>query len=192
MDNYDEKACMCVGRFMRDFATNESILYSILSTIFDLSSWSFLILQRGISFDSKLQIVAVALEEQGIEFKDIFKKIKRHQLLRNVIAHSKFSGESDGVEFDCVDRKGRLALPVEIRPRDPQDIFYDTLITYDELQEYHSEAKEILFRLFDIEGACEPMKDGFSRKIVQKIDECFQGYTGNIIKFPGTTKMDDN
>lgn len=159
---------MYVGRFLKDFGNIESMINEVFSTIFDLNNWGGMLLQAHLPFAKKLELSELGLKAQELDYKKTFERIRYHQKFRNVIAHCKFSDESayGGIDFDFVNRKGRLSLPAGLIKEEN-----DTLVPYELLDDLHEEAWQLINEVSLIHGACEPQEFEKSESLMQEVME---------------------
>jgi hypothetical protein len=120
-----KKACEHVGNFLLHFAWVSSVTEELFYCKFNLDSFTSMILTHHIPLRKKLELLQYAFERQGISCDKSLDRVNFFHDIRNAIAHSAFEHSPSftvtrgrqkiyypaGVQFDWVDRQGRLRLP---------------------------------------------------------------------------------
>jgi DNA primase large subunit len=115
-----ERACAQVGRFLYHFAHLENQIDAALAKLFELDTNSANTITASVDFFKRFNFVLTATLQQISEKKErdrvrkILKKVAAHNNERQVVAHSRFEPEGDGVRFRrVVAREGTVRVPDE-------------------------------------------------------------------------------
>jgi hypothetical protein len=172
-----QKAWAYVGRFLWGFAVVEAVINEIFIKLFNLKGASLILLgSPSIDLRKKLELIRVVLDLRG-EKTDIFGRMHNLMTVRNVVAHRAFGLDGGGIDFDYVDKRGKLALPEEIRSSTGE-----TIISFGQLDSYDGQLAQ-LFDSFDkLLASTEPITDlapDVQAEMEKVIDQ-----SDNVLRFP--------
>ncbi|RUV00680.1 hypothetical protein EOB36_15910 [Mesorhizobium sp. M6A.T.Cr.TU.017.01.1.1] len=168
-DDDEEKAWRYVGRFLQDFARLEVQIDELFRAVFGLNDWGALLLQKALHIGQKINLTETGVGYQGLDYNDIFNRVRRHQQLRNVIAHCYFNGEKLAGGIDFLHYEAGTGKLKSLPGNDG-----DTLLQYVTLDALHEEASRLTLRLEEAVKECTPQQfDGHEdvrRAIVAALD----------------------
>src|SRR6266700_266780 len=176
--NEHTKAWAYVGRFLWGFAIVEQAVDRIFADLFDMGPIAYLLCMGNLDFRRKLEFVKVGLKHQGIKPDKAFDQIHKLHNVRNVIAHRVFGTEHDGIEFDYVDKSGKLAHS----ELETSKGFLNVSISFAQFDSYDEQ-------LARLEEQLEKMFDSFAAiaeidaDLAQNLDNVIEG-SENVIRFP--------
>jgi hypothetical protein len=130
----------------------------------------------------KLEFIKVGLKHQGIKQDKAFDQIHKLHNVRNVIAHRVFGTENDGIEFDYVDKSGKLAHS----ELETSKGFLNASISFVQFDSYDEQ-------LARLEEQLEKMFDSFASiakidaDLAQNLENVIEG-SENVIRFPTDPK----
>ena len=118
-----ERACVQVGRFLYHFAKLENQIDVAFAKLFELDSNYANIITGSVDFFKKFNFVRTATAQQ-ISDKTECARVERtlnkvgcYNTQRQVVAHSRFEPEGDGVRFTrIVARDGTVTRPIQDGP----------------------------------------------------------------------------
>jgi hypothetical protein len=178
---YVEKAWAYVGRFLWLFALVETVVNEIFVKLFDLKGASLIFLGQGtIDFRKKLDLIKVVLSLRG-ENPDLFGKLHHLIMVRNVIAHCAFDYDEreGGIDFDYVDKKGKLILPKEIRGGREDE---DTIISFEQLDLYDEQLAQVWDELQKLLHDIRPITH-LAPEVQAKLEKVIE-QSDNVYRFP--------
>jgi hypothetical protein len=114
-----ERACAQVGRFMYHFAQLENQIDAAVARLFELKDNTAKIINGSVDFFKRFNLVHTAVRYQvdDGEYKRLYKilnEVPKHNIARQVVAHSRFEPAGDGVKFTrVVARDGTVKIPDE-------------------------------------------------------------------------------
>jgi hypothetical protein len=165
-----ERAWRHVGRFMWSFSIVEGFVDEVLVSMFSLNATGSLILLKSLDLGRKLTAIQIALERQGAtEHVNTIKRVRKLSGIRNVIAHSAFTEDNDGLLFDYIGSKYNLSVP-------------DERYTYTHLDSFHDEMNKLRDRLAVMPASFKPvaeLDDYAIGEIAEEISDL-----RNVIQFP--------
>jgi hypothetical protein len=172
---YDEleTAHKYVGRFMWAFANVERDLDQILVTLFSLNNTASLILMNNLDFRKKMNLAKIGLQHQEGHStsrhtaEPTFKMLHKLGDLRNIVAHSAYLPEPEGITFTYSRANEKLTFP-------------KTTFSYSELDEFWRNAREVSDALCEIQRSCSPIAD----EDAQLRDAIIAEVKGNVVPFP--------
>ena len=176
------KAWAYIGRFLWGFAIVEQAVDRIFADLFDMSSIAYLLCVGNLDFRRKLEFVKVGLKHQGVKPDKAFDQIHKLHNVRNVIAHRVFATEHDGIEFDYVDKSGKLAHS----ELETSKGFLSVSISFAKFDSYDEQ-------LARLEEQLEKMFDSFASiaeidtDLAQNLENVIEG-SENVIRFPTDPK----
>ncbi len=171
-----EKAWAYVGRFLWGFALVESVINEIFITLFNLKGAGLIFLGSSLDLRKKLELIRIVLSLRG-EKTDFLNRMHNLMTVRNVVAHCGFGLDEDGIDFDYVDKKGKLVLPEGIRSATGE-----TVISFGQLNSYDSQLAQLWDSFDKLLATIEPITDlapDVQAEIERVIDE-----SDNILRFP--------
>jgi hypothetical protein len=158
---------------MYAFANVERDLDQILIILFNLSNTASLILLNNLDFRKKMNLAKIGLNYQGgtsslgREAETTFKKLHKLGDLRNMVAHSAYLPEPEGVTFVYAKANQKLEFP-------------KTTFSYSEMDEFWVDAREASDALCEIGRCCTAITD----EDEHLRDAIVAEVTGTVVPFP--------
>ena len=158
-----ELAWWHVGRFLHSFAILETSANELFEKLFNLNATFFLLLVPQLDLSKRLELIRLALGRRAMNVNGLIESIRRLVEVRNVIAHSAFGPDDDGMSnhgviFDYVGRTGKVGFsePVQKLVDGKAD---ESFISYDAFEDVDRRMKQLTSTLWKLGGVCIPLSD---------------------------------
>jgi hypothetical protein len=225
-DRKRDRACQYVGRFLWSFANVAAGIDEVFTCKFNLDAFSSLLMQHHLEIRKKIELIRFAFERQGVENVKTVRRIlgQAHDFhdIRNAIAHNGFEHADSftrienghkiyypaGVEFDIVDRSGKMRIrdPFETRKKQRKQIerlkesnkklikdkdklqeanewadwlLDERTITYAQFDEFDAQMTKLTRALFELD--LQPINEGVN--FVQDVAKIIAS-SDNVFAFP--------